>query len=268
MVDDRCCGIRRLELLRLLVVEDEDRMRELLGDGLSEAGFEVTCVSDGEAGLKSALENNFDLVVLDGMLPVIDGFEVCRRLRSMGNSSAILLLTARHDVSARIAGLDAGADDYLVKPFSFGELLARIRALGRRMDTPIGNFIEFGDVRCEVIDKRVVLEDIQVSLSDTEFDLLVCLLKRSGNAMSRGRILEEVWEFPYGGSANVVDQYVGYLRRKLTPFGDRIGIETVRGVGYRLTITQSRRSSTTGTKPTQSDSCAPDGQITGRAVER
>lgn len=220
-------------------MEDEDKMRELLNRGLSEAGFEVEVASDGVTGLQLALENSYTLMVLDAMLPGLDGFEVCRQLRQRGSATSILMLTARYEIDSRILGLDAGADDYMVKPFSFAELLARLRALVRRGLQTWPQYIEKGGVRGDVLNKKIIYGSTEIVLTATEFDLFKCLFERSDAALSRARILEAVWEFPFSGSSNIVDQYVGYLRKKLSPLSQVVRIETVRTLGYRMVINTS-----------------------------
>lgn len=220
--------------MKLLVVEDESKMLELLSRGLSEAGFEVDVASDGAAGLQMALTNSYNLMVLDVMLPFIDGFEVCRQIRKQGKTTSILMLTAKYEIDSRILGLDSGADDYMVKPFSFAELLARLRALVRRGTQNWPRYIEKNGVRIDVLNRKVSYSSTDVVLTATEFDLFKCLFEKSDAAISRARILEEVWEFPFNGSSNIVDQYVGYLRKKLSPLSNVVSIETVRTLGYRM----------------------------------
>ncbi len=214
-------------------------MRDLLHRGLSEAGFEVDVASDGASGLQLALENFYTLMVLDAMLPGLDGFEVCRQLRQRGSSTSILMLTAMYEVDSRVLGLDAGADDYMVKPFSFAELLARLRALVRRGLQTWPQYIEKGGVRGDVLNKKIIYGSTEIVLTATEFDLFRCLFEKSDAALSRTRILEAVWEFPFSGSSNIVDQYVGYLRKKLSPLSQVIRIETVRTLGYRMVLNTS-----------------------------
>jgi two-component system, OmpR family, response regulator len=172
--------------------------------------------------------------VLDVMLPGYDGLEVCRRLRGRGRWAPVLMLTARDDLAARVRGLDSGADDYLAKPFSFDELFARLRALIRRGAPERPTLVQCGDLRLDPATRRVWRGDIELALSPKEFALLELFLRHPGHVLTRTRILEHVWDFSYDGGSNVVDQYVGYLRRKIDrPFGVT-QLETVRGVGYRL----------------------------------
>jgi len=220
--------------MRVLVVEDEVKMARAIRRGLEQEGYAVDTAADGDQGWFQASEHPYDAIVLDVMLPDVDGFEVCRRLRAAGRWAPVLLLTARDAVPDRIDGLDAGADDYLVKPFAFGELLARVRALVRRgaMARPV--VLTCGDVALDPAAHTVTRAGQPVELSPREFALLEFLLRHPGEVVTRTAILEHVWDYDYDGLSNVVDVYVGYLRRKLEqPFG-RTLIRTVRGVGYAL----------------------------------
>jgi len=220
--------------MRVLVVEDEVRTAALLRRGLSEAGYSVDIAVDGPDAVWRASEFSYDAVVLDVMLPGYDGLEVCRRLRGRGRWAPVLMLTARDDLAARVRGLDSGADDYLAKPFSFDELFARLRALIRRGAPERPTLVQCGDLRLDPATRRVWRGDIELALSPKEFALLELFLRHPGQVLTRTRILEHVWDYSYDGVSNVVDQYVGYLRRKIDrPFGVS-QLETVRGVGYRL----------------------------------
>jgi two-component system OmpR family response regulator len=220
--------------MRVLVVEDEVRTAALLRRGLSEAGYSVDVAADGPDAVWRASEFSYDAVVLDVMLPGYDGVEVCRRLRGLGRWAPVLMLTARGELAARVRGLDSGADDYLAKPFSFDELFARLRALIRRGAPERPTLVQCGDLRLDPAARRVWRGDIELALSPKEFALLELFLRHPGHVLTRTRILEHVWDFSYDGGSNVVDQYVGYLRRKIDrPFGVT-QLETVRGVGYRL----------------------------------
>jgi two-component system OmpR family response regulator len=220
--------------MRALVVEDESKMAALLRRGLQEEGYAVDVAATGEDGAWLGNENDYDVILLDAMLPDIDGFEVCRRLRAAGRWSPVLMLTARDGVQDRVAGLDAGADDYLTKPFSFDELFARIRALLRRGPSERPTVLEVGDLVLDPAKRRVTRGTAAIDLTPKEFAMLELFLRHPGEALTRTRILEHVWDFAYEGDSNVVDVYVRYLRKKLDrPFGRR-SIETVRGVGYRL----------------------------------
>jgi two-component system OmpR family response regulator len=220
--------------MRLLVAEDDVRMAGLLRRGLMEDGHVVDVVGDGTEAVWMASENAYDVVLLDVMLPGIDGFEVCRRLRSSGVWSGVLMLTARDDVEDRVRGLDAGADDYVLKPFSFSELSARVRALIRRGSAPRPTAVEVGDLRLDPVSRQVWRGAAEIELSPKEFAMLELFMRNPGEVLTRTRILEHVWDFAYDGLSNVVDQYVGYLRRKVDkPFGTH-DLQTVRGAGYRL----------------------------------
>jgi two-component system OmpR family response regulator len=220
--------------VRVLVVEDEVRMAALLERGLREEGYAVDVAPNGTDGLWLATENDYDAVVLDVMLPGMDGFEVCRKARAAGRWAPVLLLTARDGVDDRVRGLDAGADDYLTKPFSFAELAARLRALVRRgaKDRPVT--LQVGDLHLDPATHRAWRGSTDLSLSPKEMALLGLLMRNAGDVVTRTQILDHVWDFAYDGTSNVVDQYIAYLRRKVDrPFG-RSDIETVRGVGYRI----------------------------------
>ena len=220
--------------MRVLVVEDEVRMAGLLERALREEGHAVDVAADGPEGLWLATENAYGAIVLDVMLPGLDGFQLCRRLRESGRWVPVLMLTARDAVGDRVRGLDAGADDYLIKPFSLLELTARLRALARRDDRSRPVILAEGDLRLDPAAKRAWRAATELHLSPKEFSLLELFLRHPGNVLTRSQIIEEVWDFAYEGGSNVVDQYVNYLRRKIdAPFG-RHDIETVRGMGYRL----------------------------------
>ena len=220
--------------MRVLVIEDEVRMARLLKRALEEEGHAVDVAGDGPGGLWLATENSYAAIVLDVMLPGFDGFELCRRLRAAGIWVPVLMLTARDQVGDRVRGLDAGADDYLVKPFSLLELAARLRALARRDDRPRPVILAEGDLRLDPGSKQVWRGDSEIQLSPKEFSLLEFFLRHPGTVLTRSQIIEAVWDFAYDGGSNIVDQYVNYLRRKIDqPFG-RHDIETVRGMGYRL----------------------------------
>ena len=215
-------------------MEDEARMAGVLQRALKEEGHAVDVAGDGLEGLWLATENQYAAIVLDVMLPGMDGFELCRRLRESGTWAPVLMLTARDAVTDRVRGLDAGADDYLVKPFSLMELAARLRALARRdgrVRTPV--LVE-GDLRLDPAAKRVWRAGTELQVSPKEYSLLEFFLRHPGRVLTRSQIIEAVWDFAYDGGSNVVDQYVNYLRRKIDgPFG-RHDLETVRGMGYRL----------------------------------
>ena len=220
--------------MRVLVVEDEAKMAGLLKRGLEHEGYAVDLAADGDEALWAAREFDFDAIVLDAMIPEPDGFEVCRRLRADGRWAPILLLTARDSVDDRVIGLDAGADDYIPKPFSFEELYARLRALTRRGAPERPRVLEVGDLELDPARHRVTRADQEIDLSPKEFALLDLFMRHADEVLSRTTILEHTWDFAYDGTSNVVDVYVRYLREKIDrPFGIR-SLETVRGAGYRL----------------------------------
>jgi two-component system OmpR family response regulator len=220
--------------MRLLVVEDDPKMADLLRRALVRDGYAVDVVSNGTDALWSASENAYDAIVLDAMIPGPDGFEVSRRLRVDENWVPVLMLTARDAVSDRVFGLDAGADDYLTKPFALEELLARVRAVSRRGPLPRPTVLAVGDLLLDPATHEVRRGDTVIQLTPKEFALLHHLMRQPGAVLSRTDIIDHVWDFAYDGTSNVVDVYVRYLRDKIDrPFG-REDIETVPGVGYRL----------------------------------
>jgi two-component system, OmpR family, response regulator len=220
--------------MRVLVVEDEVKMAGLLKRALEEEGYAVDVAGRGEDALWFGTENPYDAIVLDVMLPDLDGFEVSRRLRQAGRWSPVLMLTARDAVADRVAGLDAGADDYLTKPFSFAELLARLRALVRRGAAERPPVLLVGDLSLDPARRTVARDGTAIDLTAREFALLECLMRHAGEVLTRTQLIEHVWDFAYDGDSNVVDVYIRYLRNKVDrPFG-RDSIRTVRGAGYRL----------------------------------
>lgn len=219
---------------RILVVEDDRRIRDLLRRGLIFEGYTVETAEDGETALKIARERVPEAVILDLMLPGLDGLEVCRRLRSASNVP-ILVLTARDTVSDRVTGLDAGADDYMVKPFAFDELLARLRALFRRhrMESD-PEIYEFADLKLNPRTRQVFRGEEEVQLTAREFDLLELFMRHPNQVLTREMIYEYIWDYDFGGASNIIEVYVRYLRTKLEA-GERSRlIQTVRGVGYAL----------------------------------
>ena len=216
--------------MRVLVVEDDPKLAALLGRGLREEGVATDVTGRGEDALWMAGSTDYDALVLDVMLPGIDGFEACERLRADGVSTPVLMLTARDAIEDRIAGLDGGADDYLVKPFAFGELLARLRALARRGPVARPAVLEVGSLRLDPATRRVWRGEAEIDLTQREFSLFEAFMRRPGEALSRFDLLEAAWDGAYENRSNVIDVYVGYLRQKL----GRSSIETVRGHGYRL----------------------------------
>ena len=220
--------------MRVLVVEDEEKLAALLARGLREEGHAADVAGSGEDALWMAHAVDYDAIVLDVMLPGLNGFETCRRLRESGVWAPVLMLTARDAVEDRVAGLDNGADDYLVKPFAFAELLARLRALARRGDAERPSVLSVGDLTLDPATREVRRGQSEVALSAKEFALLETFMRRPGEVLSRLYLLEHAWDFAYDARSNVVDVHVRRLRQKLDePFGRR-SLETVRGAGYRL----------------------------------
>ncbi len=224
--------------VRILVVDDDRAVRESLRRSLSFNGYSVDLAQDGVEALEAISSDRPDAVVLDVMMPRLDGLEVCRHLRSTGDDLPILVLTARDSVSERVAGLDAGADDYLPKPFALEELLARMRARLRRRATPEetadNRALTFSDLSLAPVTREVTRGERSISLTRTEFSLLEMLIANPRRVLTRSRILEEVWGFDFPTSGNALEVYVGYLRRKTEAEGEPRLIHTVRGVGYVL----------------------------------
>jgi len=220
--------------MRALVVEDELKMAALIRRGLVEDGYAADVARTGEEAVWMARATPYDAIVLDVMLPGQNGLEVCRLLRESGVWSPILMLTARDGVEDKVSGLDSGADDYLTKPFSFAELLARLRALTRRGPSERPAVLEAGSLRLDPATRQAWRGYVEIDLSAKEFALLETFMRRAGDVLSRLDLLEHAWDYGYDNKSNVVDVYVGYLRGKIDrPFGTD-SLETVRGVGYRL----------------------------------
>jgi two-component system OmpR family response regulator len=220
--------------MRVLIVEDQPKLSRLLRDGLAKHGLVCDVAATGEDALWMAGSTRYDVVTLDVMLPGMDGFATCRRLREDGVNTPVLMLTARGEVSDRVAGLDGGADDYLIKPFSFAELLARVRALARRPSDQRSPMLEVGGLRVDLSARRVWRGEQEIALSAKEFVLLEAFAVRAGEVLSRGDLLESAWDHAYDNRSNVVDAYIRRLRMKIDdPFGTHT-LETVRGTGYRL----------------------------------
>jgi two-component system, OmpR family, response regulator len=220
--------------VRVLVVEDEVRLASLIRKGLREEGLLADVAIKGEDALWMAGATPYDVIVLDVMLPGIDGFETCRRLRDDGVRTPILMLTARDAIDDRIEGLDTGADDYLVKPFDYGELLARLRALARRGPAERERVLRVGDLELDPATRTVRRGETEIPLSTKEFQILEVFMRHPGEVLSRYQLLEGAWDTGYEHRSNVIDVYIRYLRQKLDrPFGVET-IETVRGAGYRL----------------------------------
>ncbi len=220
--------------MRILVVEDEPGIANFVRQGLMEAGYAVDLAWDGREGLDYALAADYDVLVLDIMLPKMDGLELLRELRRLGDKTPALMLTARDTVDNRVEGLDAGADDYLVKPFAFPELLARVRALLRRPPLQVGTILRVGDLEMDTAKREVRRNDRPIELSPREYAVLEYLMRHPNQVLTRTQISEHVWNFDFFNESNVVDVYVGYLRRKIDQGENLPLIHTVRGVGYRM----------------------------------
>jgi two-component system, OmpR family, response regulator len=220
--------------VRLLLIEDDRKLADLIAARLRKEGHEADACYDGVEGLERAASGGYDAAVVDVMLPGLDGMTLTREIRTRGIALPVLMLTARDTVEDRVAGLRGGADDYLVKPFAFAELLARIEAITRRAEAggPDAEVLSSGPVTLDARSRRVRVEGREVELTAKEFDLLECLLRNSGRVMTRLRLKEEVWDFGFDAQTKVVDLYVHYLRKKLGDAGDVI--QTVRGVGYSV----------------------------------
>jgi two-component system OmpR family response regulator len=220
--------------MRVLIVEDHVKMAALIQRGLRKEAMAVDVTANGEDALWMAAATEYDAIVLDVMLPGLDGFEVCRALREKGVWAPILMLTARDAVRDRVAGLDSGADDYLTKPFSYAELLARLRALVRRGPVERPAELQVGELRLDPARHKVWRGKSEIDLSPKEFALLETFMRRPGEVLSRFQLLEHAWDYEYENRSNVVDSYIRLLRRKVDkPFGTS-SLETVRGAGYRL----------------------------------
>lgn len=218
----------------ILLVEDEVKLAKFIELELSSEGYQVSVAHDGMTGLTLARELSPELLVLDWMLPGLSGLEICRRLRSTGNKVPVILLTARDEVSDRVAGLDAGADDYVVKPFSIEELLARIRAHLRRTQETEADVLQFEDLSLNRLTHEVYRDKRAIELTAKEFDLLEYLLSNPRQVFTKDQILENVWGYDFMGDSNIIEVYIRYLRLKLEEKGEKRLIQTVRGVGYAL----------------------------------
>lgn len=218
----------------ILVIEDEPKLAQFIELELTYEGYKVTVAGDGFTGMTTARESKADLILLDWMLPGISGLELCRRLRATGDKVPVILLTAKDDVSDRVAGLDAGADDYVVKPFSVEELLARVRARLRQNQEPNRDLLQFEDLSLNRSTREIYRGDRLIELTAKEFDLLEYLISHPRQVLSRDRILETVWGYDFMGDSNIIEVYVRYLRLKLEANKEKRLIQTVRGVGYVL----------------------------------
>jgi len=220
--------------MRVLVVEDEPGIAQFIRQGLREAGYAVDVAYDGEEGLDYVYVAEYDVLVLDILLPKLDGLDVLHALRARGVKTPVLLLTAKDTVEDRVRGLDSGADDYLVKPFAFPELVARLRALLRRPPLQIDPVLHLGDLAMDTARREVRRGGRLIELSPREFTLLEYLMRHPRHVLTRTQLAEHVWNFDFFNDSNVVDVYIGYLRRKIDRGSDRPLLQTVRGVGYRL----------------------------------
>jgi len=222
--------------MRILIIEDDQRLTRLMKQVMEEEKLAVDVAHDGDIGLELALRGMYDVAVIDWMLPGRDGPAICRSIRAARLPTALLLLTARSQVEDRVAGLESGADDYLVKPFAFEELLARVRALGRRFDVAGGDRSELrcGEIVLDLHAHSARRGNTSLDLSITEWNLLECLVRHPGQALTRQQILDYVWSYERDVQPSMVEVYISYLRRKLNQPGKRDPIQTIRGVGYRL----------------------------------
>ena len=224
--------------MRALLVEDETQIADFIARGLSEQGYAVDVARDGEEAISWTDVVSFDVIILDVMLPKRDGIEVCRTLRNQGLSTPVLMLTARDAVEDRVRGLDSGADDYLVKPFAFSELLARLRALMRRESSVVGSVIEVGDLRLDTATWEVSRQDMPVERTTRERRLLEYMMRHPNQVLTRTMIAEHVWNYEFDNATNVIDVHIRNLRRKIDDgFPTRL-IQTVRGAGYRISSRQ------------------------------
>lgn len=218
--------------MKILVVEDDKKIAQFLNKGLKEEGYAPHWVEDGESAYHAASTEDWDLVILDLMLPRMDGLSVCRKIRQEGKNVPVLMLTARDSVENRIEGLDSGADDYLTKPFSFSELLARIRALSRRQPGNSNTTLESGGLKVDLIGHKVTYDKQDIDLTSREFSLLQFFMRRKGHILTRTIIAESVWGYDFQSGTNVIDVYVNYLRKKLKKITGQDMIQTVRNRGY------------------------------------
>jgi DNA-binding response OmpR family regulator len=221
--------------MKILLVEDEHKIANAVKQGFNQERYTVELAYDGDGGLAAALNDEYDVIILDRMLPGMDGIEICKAIRAKGIQTPVLMLTAKSQIKDRVTGLNAGADDYLVKPFSFEELLARTRALLRRPSDNIGNVLQVEDLTLDTISFEVKRGGKPVKLSQTEFALLEYLMRNYGRVLSKANIINHVWDFDADVLPNTVEAYIGYLRSKIDrPFKGQKLIQTVRGFGYKI----------------------------------
>ena len=218
--------------MRILIVEDEKKIANFIKRGLEEEQYEVHTAADGEEGLRLALEKTFDLIVLDWMLPKMDGLSLLKDLRAKKIMTPVLMLTAKDTVEDIVAGLDSGSDDYLTKPFAFPELLARVRALARRSEQERGAQISFADMRLDPVTHKVWRNDQEIDVTGKEYDLLEYFMRNPNQVVTRTMIAEHCWDYTFDTFTNIIDVYVNYLRKKVDRQADKKLIHTVRGVGY------------------------------------
>jgi DNA-binding response OmpR family regulator len=225
-------NLKGVIIMRILVVEDEKKVLSFIKRGLEEEKYVVDSAMDGEEGLKMALEKPFDLIVLDWMLPKKDGLTMVKELRAKKTMTPVLMLTAKDSVEDIVAGLDSGSDDYLTKPFAFAELLARVRALLRRIELDRGAEIRFADLRLDPVTHKVWRKDKEIGLTAKEYGLLEYFMRNPNQVVTRTMIADHVWDYTFDSFTNIIDVYVNYLRKKIDRGADKKLIHTVRGVGY------------------------------------
>jgi DNA-binding response OmpR family regulator len=220
--------------MKILLIEDDRKIAQFLQKGLNEEGYVVRWMTDGESGLETLKQDDWDLVILDRMLPKMDGLTVCRKARQEGIKTPILILSGKGTIQNRVEGLDCGADDYLPKPFAFSELLARVRALSRRSSEAQNSALEINGLKLDLVTHKVTYKGKEIDLTSREFALLQFFMRRKGHVLSRTIIAESVWDYDFQSGTNVIDVYVNYLRNKLKKITGREMIETVRNRGYVL----------------------------------
>jgi len=225
--------------MRVLLVEDEVKIADFIRKGLSECGYAVDAATDGEEALDWLRAAEFDIIILDVMLPIRDGIEVCRALRGRGVQTPVIMLTARDAIEDRVRGLDSGADDYLVKPFAFSELLARLRALTRRQPALLGSLLRMGDLALDTATRQAFRQDGAIPLTTKEYTLLEYLMRHPHQVLTRTMIAEHIWNYDFDNATNVIDVHIRNLRRKIDDAFPTKLIHTVRGAGYRISDRQA-----------------------------